>query len=616
MQLYQPTITGSLAVSGSVTINGPMTVVSGSLSGTASLATTASYAVVATSASYAASSSFASAFTVAGTLTAQTLVVQTITSSVDFVTGSTQFGSLLSNTHVFSGSVTMNPGGLFVSSSGNVGIGTITPTVNGSGGIQIYGSSQRTLRITGNSNNANSLEIGCDSSKFAFIQSVGAADRGINFYTGDASNLLMTLTGSNVGIGTTNPVTALNVVAGTAGSSGRIRLTHATSAAQIDLYTGVSDGIGIIVNNNPLWFEVSGSEKMRITSGGNVGIGTTNPSFLLDVNDTSASGVRGLRISTSSSTVGPGLFLYINSGAQTNWAIGNSYEVGNALEFRSSNSVGGNPGSAGTTRMLITNGGNVGIGTSSPNGLLSIRASLSDTPALRFQNNITSGLDAALSTYVSSTQTYLAIGTNCYINSTGNIARFNTSYESSFIAFDEGTLRFSTGTTSANPITKLIVAPSGKITLDQSTYFVCGTTGFRFNNSTDAFNNFVALDNGNATLRGTLTQNSSDERLKNNIQIIPNALNKISQLRGVTFEWNKEIYDTSRTTDIGVIAQDVQSVLPDAVTLAPFDTNFETNTSKSGENYLTVYYEKLIPLLVEGIKELKAEFDEYKATHP
>ncbi len=157
---------------------------------------------------------------------------------------------------------------------------------------------------------------------------------------------------------------------------------------------------------------------------------------------------------------------------------------------------------------------------------------------------------------------------------------------------------------------------AGATTWGNSTYMISGTTGFRFNNSTDAFNNFVALDNGNATLRGTLTQNSSDERLKNNIQIIPNALNKISQLRGVTFEWNKEIYDTSRTTDIGVIAQDVQSVLPDAVTLAPFDTNFETNTSKSGENYLTVYYEKLIPLLVEGIKELKAEFDEYKATHP
>ena len=52
---------------------------------------------------------------VTGSITAQTLVVQTITSSVDFVTGSTRFGSILGNTHVFSGSVTMNPGGLFVS---------------------------------------------------------------------------------------------------------------------------------------------------------------------------------------------------------------------------------------------------------------------------------------------------------------------------------------------------------------------------------------------------------------------------------------------------------------------------------------------------------------------
>ena len=56
--------------------------------------------------------SYADNFTVTGNLTAQTLVVQTITSSVDFVTGSTRFGSTLANTHVFSGSVTMNPNGL------------------------------------------------------------------------------------------------------------------------------------------------------------------------------------------------------------------------------------------------------------------------------------------------------------------------------------------------------------------------------------------------------------------------------------------------------------------------------------------------------------------------
>lgn len=145
-----------------------------------------------------------------------------------------------------------------------------------------------------------------------------------------------------------------------------------------------------------------------------------------------------------------------------------------------------------------------------------------------------------------------------------------------------------------------------------SSYFICGSAGYRFNNSTDAFNNFVALDNGNATLRGTLTQNASDERLKNNIEIIPNAIDKIKQLRGVTFKWNQDLYETSRTFDIGVIAQEVEQVLPNAVCLAPFDTNFDDNTSKSGQNYLTVYYEKLIPLLIEGIKELKQEIDTLK----
>jgi hypothetical protein len=74
---------------------------------------------------------------VTGSITAQTLVVQTITSSVDFVTGSTRFGSLSSNTHVFTGSVSIsgsstalniNSGSFFISSSGNVGIGTINPS--------------------------------------------------------------------------------------------------------------------------------------------------------------------------------------------------------------------------------------------------------------------------------------------------------------------------------------------------------------------------------------------------------------------------------------------------------------------------------------------------------
>jgi hypothetical protein len=65
--------------------------------------------------------------TINGTLTAQTLVVQTITSSISRITGSTSFGSSSINNHNFTGSLIVS-GAMFVSSSGNVGIGITNPT--------------------------------------------------------------------------------------------------------------------------------------------------------------------------------------------------------------------------------------------------------------------------------------------------------------------------------------------------------------------------------------------------------------------------------------------------------------------------------------------------------
>jgi hypothetical protein len=60
------------------------------------------------------------------------------------------------------------------------------------------------------------------------------------------------------------------------------------------------------------------------------------------------------------------------------------------------------------------------------------------------------------------------------------------------------------------------------------------------------------------------------------------------------------------------LAQEVQSVLPHIVKPAPFDIDVLTGESKSGENYLTIQYEKIVPLLVEAIKELKKQVDELK----
>jgi len=108
---------------------------------------------------------------------------------------------------------------------------------------------------------------------------------------------------------------------------------------------------------------------------------------------------------------------------------------------------------------------------------------------------------------------------------------------------------------------------------------------------------------------------SSDKRLKENIKPIKNALDKVQSLSGFTYNWNEKAeevagFDRDESL-VGVFAQDVQSILPEAVKPAPFDNDGENN-SISGENYLTVQYDKLTPLLIESIKELKAEIEELK----
>lgn len=95
----------------------------------------------------------------------------------------------------------------------------------------------------------------------------------------------------------------------------------------------------------------------------------------------------------------------------------------------------------------------------------------------------------------------------------------------------------------------------------------------------------------------------SDNRLKDNVLTLENSLDKVSKLRGVEYTWNA----TSRKgqKDIGVIAQEVEKVIPEIVRekeMALID----------GGTYKTVDYEKLTAVLIEAIKELKAEVEELK----
>jgi hypothetical protein len=95
--------------------------------------------------------------------------------------------------------------------------------------------------------------------------------------------------------------------------------------------------------------------------------------------------------------------------------------------------------------------------------------------------------------------------------------------------------------------------------------------------------------NGNLSASGDITAYSgSDERLKDNITPIPDSLDKVLSISGNTFDWNEK--SEKEGNDVGVVAQEILEVLPEAVI-----------TRDNG--YLAVRYEKIIPLLIEAIKD-------------
>ena len=114
---------------------------------------------------------------------------------------------------------------------------------------------------------------------------------------------------------------------------------------------------------------------------------------------------------------------------------------------------------------------------------------------------------------------------------------------------------------------------------------------------------------GEIRTTNNITAYYSDARLKENITPIRNALAKVMQISGVTYNSN-ELAETFGYVDkqqqVGVLAQELEAVLPHVVVAAPFDCAIGDDGieySKSGQHYKTVRYERIIPLLIEAIKE-------------
>jgi hypothetical protein len=126
----------------------------------------------------------------------------------------------------------------------------------------------------------------------------------------------------------------------------------------------------------------------------------------------------------------------------------------------------------------------------------------------------------------------------------------------------------------------------------------------------------LTIDGGIIASRG-IVSSFSDNRLKNHTSNIANPIDLINKLNGFHYTPNDMAlqYGFPSVPDVGLSAQEVQSVLPEIVRIAPFDMmldSYNNIISKSGDNYLTICYEKLAPLFVESIKALKKELDEVK----
>ena len=243
-------------------------------------------------------------------------------------------------------------------------------------------------------------------------------------------------------------------------------------------------------------------------------------------------------------------------------------------------------GTNSTERMRILGGGNVGIGTSSPSGKLEVGGGSSSTGVQSYFSVSAGYTDPVAGNAAhpggakiilwddSTTPQKASIG----MDSNADIWFNNAGAQS-------GGFTFYTGNgASATPEARLTIKKAGNIGIGTTSPSVAlGVTGA-----------IIASDN--ITAYGT----PSDIRLKENIKVIDNALDKVKQLKGITYDLKS---DGNRLT--GLIAQDLQKVLPEAV--------YETSAvDDANDKHLAIRYGNTVGLLVEAIKEQQQIIEDLK----
>jgi hypothetical protein len=492
-------------------------------------------------------------------------------------------GGLKFETRFFNGSAYVYRDVMTINSSGNVGIGTTSPTrtldVNGSIALSFNGETQ----IVNDQRGTDSISIR------------GASN--INFHTFSVSSYVERMriaNNGNVGIGTTSPTQRLHLY-----SSSAISIYNRIENVNGNTYLGLlANGNTVLsadsAGNNLLLYTES-TERMRITSTGNVGIGTTSPSARLNIyngqrntdilvlqndqiNGDYVQGFVGISFQDQNGTNASAIRSFSNLFSQ--W--------GSTLTF--STNITSGPGLV--ERMRINSGGNVGIGTTAPDQRLTvdgnIRAGgvgngfLLDTTGVNFTNGmkVVNSFETAV---------FSGRGSAGYVIAGDNNLRFgfgvNYSAGESMRITTNGDVCI--GTTSANSKFNVTSTFGNTVTFNN-------TSGF----SSASFLGFQASGNGiggisrNGLANSVLYNTTSDYRLKEDFQDFQ-GLDLIDNINVYDFKW-KGI----NQREYGVIAHELKEVIPNLVT-----------GEKDGESMQQVDYSKLVPILIQSIKELKAEIE-------
>ena len=465
-----------------------------------------------------------------------------------------------------------NATAITIDSSENVGIGT--------------GSPSALLDVTvGNAKTANAgvwanLGKTNESSNYQALQcqQVGgssASERRYEFQTieqgvANAGSIVFQPSGGNVGIGTSSPAYKLDL-------SGDMRFTTNSTLFWAD--TNVYEGR----TGNDRYWVTGGSERMRIDSSGNVGIGTSSP-------------LTKTTIATTSGNTA--LTFQQTNNSTTNFLIGCQYNVGNAFEITPSTAAGGSTFSS--PALVVNSSRQVGIGTNSPSSVLHVDAGL-NAPLVTIHNtngasSDSRGLDVETSTTGTTVQRWFNAGSElARVAATGYlmIGTTSTTIGGSSGAGNEGVLL---GGSLGNAIA---VSNAGCLDLNRKTSN--GTIlEFRFNGSSV----------------GSISTNAnslpSDRNYKKDIEDLNIGLDLITKLNPVSYNYKIDEDDCPKM--FGLIAQDLETSLTEVgVTKNSSWLLQHEPTENEEESDYALDYLKLTPILVKAIQEQQTIIHDLKS---